>query len=98
MVAVITPSGDVLRGINTFSMVQGEFTVSGTESGKPLQCHGSYDPTPHGPTISIAAACSGGRRGIGRALRDGPVSGSGKIKMNDGTEATFVCGAAASGI
>jgi len=37
-------------------------------------------------------------KGIRRALRHGATSGSGKIEMNDGTVATFVYDAAASGI
>jgi hypothetical protein len=97
-VAVITPTGDVLRGENHVTLSKGEFTVTGIVSGKPLQCYGTYDPLAQGPTISIAATCSDGRKGIGRALRDSATSGSGKIELNDGTVATFVYGAAASGI
>jgi len=93
-VAVIAPDGSVLRGLNTFSLGSGTFSVSKAS----LECHGSYDATAHGPTISIAAICSDGRRGIGRAVRDGPFSGSGKITMTDGSVATFVYGAAAEGL
>ena len=38
-VAVITPSGDVLHGVNTASMSSGEFNISGMAAGKPLSCH-----------------------------------------------------------
>ena len=97
-VAVITSSGDVLHGVNNASLSTGEFDVSGNVRGKPITCHGSYDPSAHGPTISVTTTCSDGRKGIGRAVRDSLTSGSGKIQMNDGTEALFVYGAAAGGI
>jgi hypothetical protein len=93
-VAVITPRGDVLRGTTTSTLSGGDFTVSNGS----LQCHGNFDPAPGSRTVSVAASCSDGRVGIGRAVRDSPLSGIGKIQMNDGTEATFVFGAAASGI
>jgi hypothetical protein len=93
-VAVITPTGEILRGTTTSSLAGGDFAVAGVT----LRCSGTFDPSPGSPTVSVTAKCSDGRVGIGRALRDGARSGSGKIRMNDGSEASFVFGAAASGI
>ena len=58
-----------------------------------LTCAGSYNSL----TISMPVQCNDGRKGIILATRqaDG-LNGSGRVRLNDGTEADFVFGDAAT--
>src|SRR5262245_44346197 len=93
-VAVIGRDGRILGGTNTVSLAEGSFTVT---DGK-LTCGGSYDPLLQSKTISMPVRCSDGRNGIVRAIRDYAVSGSGTVRLNDGYQADFLFGTAASSL
>jgi hypothetical protein len=93
-VAVVGQHGEVLTGTATTAMTGGSFEAS---NGK-VSCSGSFDPSGGSRTVSLATTCSDGRAGVGQAYRDTATSGSGKIKMNDGTEASFVFGSAATAL
>jgi hypothetical protein len=50
------------------------------------------------PTISMPVTCYDGRRGIVIVTRDNRgTSGAGTVRLTDGSEATFMFGAAAAG-
>jgi hypothetical protein len=99
-VAVIAPDGEILRGTASSMFVYDEFTVREDFAvrGGALECRGLFDPALGSPTVSITVGCSDGRSGLGRAFPDNAASGSGKIRLNDGSEASFVYGEAARGI
>src|SRR4051812_24972491 len=89
-VAVVASDGELLRGTATSILVANE--LSGGEKfavrGRARECRGQSDPALGSPAVSIIIGCSDGRSGIGRAFRENAVSGSGKIQMNDGSEAS----------
>lgn len=92
-VVVIEQNGRVLKGTVTATMSGGSFSVSDGD----LECGGSYDSLDTSPTISMPVLCSDGRRGIVIATRDNSGrSGSGTVRMTDGTEGTFMFGPAAA--
>jgi hypothetical protein len=99
-VAVIASDGEILRGTASSTLVGEEFAVRDEFAvrGRALECRGLFDPALGSPIASITIGCSDGRSGTGRAYRANAASGSGKIQMNDGSEASFVYGDAASGI
>lgn len=91
-VAVVAPTGEVLKGSATGYLTGGTFEVTdGT-----LTCSGNYNPATGRPTVEVAVVCSDGRKGIGVADR-GPdgLSGSGVINLNDGSVVRFIYGSAA---
>jgi len=90
-VAVIGQHGEIMRGTNTVGLSEGSFSVT---DGK-VTCSGSYNALNDSRTITIPVLCSDGRRGIVTATRDGPMSGGGKVRLSDGTEADFIFGEAA---
>lgn len=91
-VAVITDKGQTLKGSATASITGGSFQAT---DGK-LTCSGSYDSMSTSTTITMPVLCSDGRKGIVMATRDaGGNSGSGRIRMEDGSSADFVFGRAA---
>jgi hypothetical protein len=91
-VAVITKSGQILRGTATGTMSGGSFEAT---NGK-LTCSGTYDPTTGSITLSAKVLCNDGRTGLAIVTRDrGLQSGSGRIRLSDGSEADFVFGPAA---
>ena len=93
-VVVIGKNGEILRGTTTASLSGGSFYVS---DGK-LTCGGSYNSMDTSPTISMPVTCSDGRRGIVIVTRDNSgTSGAGTVRLTDGSEATFMFGAAAAG-
>jgi len=93
-VVVIGQNGQILRGTTTAAVTGGSFTVS---DGK-LTCAGTYDAWDMSTTISMPVTCSDGRRGIIIATRDNSgISGSGTVRLTDGSTATFLFGSAASG-
>jgi len=92
-VAVIGANGQILRGTATAAMDGGTFTAT---DGK-LTCAGSYDSWDTSITISMPVHCSDGRKGLVMATRDASgMSGSGRIRLSDGSEADFVFGKAAA--
>ena len=93
-VAVVSSSGEVLKGTATSSLTSGTFEVT---NGR-LNCTGTYDPSPGSKLVSVAVKCSDGRSGVGRAIRDMELSGSGIVNMNDGTKATFIFGQGANAL
>ena len=93
-VAVIGERGEVFKGTITASMSEGgHFTAT---NGR-ITCSGTYDATTPSMTVSFPVLCSDGRKGLGTATRDGGgITGSGTIRMNDGSNWTFVFGPAAN--
>lgn len=90
-VAVIGEGGDVMRGTATANLQGGSFRVD----GKGRTCAGSYANT-NSLTLSIPLQCSDGKRGIAIVTRDPCLcSGSGRVRMQDGSEADFIFGQAA---
>jgi hypothetical protein len=94
-VAIVTSRGETLKGSATSDLFAGG---SFEAENARVRCTGKYDISSGSRTVSIAARCTDGSSGVGRAIRDTATSGSGKIQMNDGTEAMFVFGAAADAI
>jgi hypothetical protein len=90
-VAVIGQHGEIMRGTSTAGLSGGSFSVT---DGK-VTCSGSYNALNESPTITIPVLCTDGRRGIVTATRDSPMSGGGKVRLSDGTEADFIFGEAA---
>jgi S1-C subfamily serine protease len=92
-VAVIEQNGRILRGTNTASFESATFEVT---DGK-VTCTGSYDPLNQSQTISMTTVCSDGRKGLIIATREASgISGSGHVRMDDGSVADFVFGDAAA--
>jgi hypothetical protein len=92
-VAVIGQNGQILKGSTTASLSGGSFSAT---DGK-LTCGGSYDSSDMSQTISMPVFCSDGRKGIVIATRDNNgMSGSGTVRLSDGSEATFIFGPAAN--
>ena|SRR5260221_9373707 len=94
-VVMATPGGQILRGTTT---MPGFGSVDFTVSDSTRTCTGHFEPAIMSKIVLVTASCSDGSVGVGRALREGPLSGSGWIRMNDGAYATFVYGATAAGI
>lgn len=93
-VAVIGPTGHILRGTATAHM-NGDGTFEASD-GK-LRCAGTYDALSTSPTISFPVQCSNGLKGLGTAVREtSGLAGSGSIRMSDGTDWRFVFGKAAT--
>jgi hypothetical protein len=92
-VVVISAGGQTLRGTATATLAGGSFTATdGT-----LTCGGSYDSMSLEQTITMPVLCSDGRKGIVIATRDSSgLSGHGRVRLNDGTEADFIFGSAAA--
>ena len=94
-VAVIGSNGEVMKGTATASSIgPSTFQVS---NGR-VSCTGTYDAITLSPTVSFIAKCSDGRTGIGQAIRDSDISGSGTISLSDGTTARFIFGPAAASL
>ncbi|MFM0382835.1 hypothetical protein [Paraburkholderia dipogonis] len=92
-VVVIGQNGQILRGSTTASLTGGHFSVT---DGK-LTCGGGYDSWDMSTTISMPVTCNDGQRGIVIVTRDASgTSGSGTVRLTNGTEATFLFGSAAA--
>lgn len=92
-VAVIGKNGQILRGTSTASLQGGTFEAT---DGK-LTCSGTYDALSQSVTLNAKVICSDGRSGFVIATRDrGGQSGSGRVRLSDGSEADFVFGNAAA--
>ncbi|MEO9530067.1 hypothetical protein [Roseibium sp.] len=98
-VVVIADNGEMLRGSATATLSGGSFEVSGKWKGKMLTCAGSYDSLDSSTTISMPVHCNDGRKGIVIATRQrSGLDGSGRVRLNDGTDADFVFGTAAEAL
>ncbi|MFN4171994.1 MAG: hypothetical protein ACK4GW_09605 [Pseudorhodobacter sp.] len=95
-VAVIGEKGEVYRGVAVASFTQGgSFTAT---NGK-VRCGGNYALPGENTRVSFPVVCSNGQRGIGVAVRHGRgPSGSGRIRMDDGSDWTFIFGPEAQAI
>ena len=94
-VGVIGKDGHTLRGTATASLSGGRFSVSDGQ----LTCGGNYDSWSMSTTITMQALCSDGRKGIVIATREASgTAGHGTVKMNDGSEWTFIFGPAAANL
>jgi hypothetical protein len=92
-VVVIGPSGLTLKGTATGSMSGVKFTATnGT-----LTCGGNYDGWIFSPAITTQLLCSDGRKGtvIAKRERSG-IAGHGTVRLDDGSEWTFMFGPAAA--
>jgi len=93
-VVVISQNGETLRGTTRASVFGGAFSVT----DGILTCAGNYNAMDPSITISMPVTCSDGRRGIVIATRDASgLSGSGTVRLSDGSTATFLFGSAAAG-
>jgi hypothetical protein len=92
-VVVIGQDGQILKGTATASLSGGSFHVTnGT-----LTCGGGYDSLDTSLTITFPVQCSDGKRGIVIVTRDqSGLSGAGTVRLTDGSESTFMFGAAAA--
>lgn len=96
-VAVISGKGEVMKGTATATMSGGSFKASGKLSGKETTCAGTYDSWDTSVTITMPVNCNDGRKGFVIATRQANgIDGSGRVRLNDGTEADFVFGRAAA--
>jgi hypothetical protein len=92
-VVVIGKDGQTLKGTATGSMGGGSFNVTDGH----LSCGGSYDSWSTSATITMQVLCSDGRKGIVNSTREASgVAGHGTVRLNDGSEWTFVFGHAAA--
>ena len=91
-VAVIGENGEIMRGTTSASMLGGEFKVS----NGARTCSGNYNIQHGSQNITVNILCNDGHKGLAFVTRDkGGRSGSGRVRMDDGTEADFVFGKAA---
>jgi hypothetical protein len=86
-----------MRGTSTASLSGGSFQVAGRFHGRETKCSGSYNALDTSVTISMPVLCDNGQKGIVIATRDASgTSGSGRVRMQDGNDADFMFGRAAS--
>ncbi len=86
-----------MRGTATAAISGGTFQASGKMKGRETTCSGNYNALDTSVTISMPVVCSNGQKGIVIATRDASgMSGSGRVRMSDGTEGDFVFGNAAA--
>ena len=92
-VVVIGKDGQTLKGTATGAMSGGSFNVTDGH----LSCSGRYDSWSTYATITMQVLCSDGRKGIVISTRDpSGTAGHGTVKLNDGSEWTFVFGPTAA--
>jgi len=93
-VVVIGKNGQTLRGTSTARM-NGNGSFSVTDG--PLTCGGNYNSLSMETTINAQVLCSDGRKGFAIITRESSgVAGHGTVKMNDGSEWTFIFGSSAA--
>lgn len=86
-----------MRGTATATLSGGSFQATGKLAGKETKCAGNYDSLDNSPTISMPVLCDNGKKGIVIATRDASgMSGSGRVRLTDGTEADFIFGKSAA--
>ncbi len=94
-VAVIGSKGQILRGTATASLSGGTFQAS---DGK-LTCTGNYDALTESRATQAVVVCNDGRKGFASIQRDATgQSGTGRVRLDDGSEADFIFGPAANAI
>jgi hypothetical protein len=95
-VLVIGKDGQTLKGTSTARISgNGSFTVT---DGK-LTCGGNYNSVSGEITINIPVLCSDGRKGFAVVTRESSgLSGHGTVKMNDGSDWSFIFGSAAASL
>jgi hypothetical protein len=92
-VVVIGKDGQTLKGTATGALSGGSFSVTDGH----LTCRGNYDSMSTSASISMQVLCSDGRKGIVTSTREASgVAGHGTVKLNDGSEWTFIFGPAAA--
>ena len=95
-VVVIGKNGQTLRGTTT-GRISGDGTFSVTDG--QLTCGGNYNSLSTEITINAKVLCSDGRKGIVISTRDSSgMAGHGTVKLNDGSEWTFIFGSAAANV
>ena len=93
-VVVIGNNGQTLRGTAT-GRISGDGTFSVTDG--QLTCGGNYNSLSTEVTINAQVLCSDGRKGIVISTRESSgVAGHGTVKLNDGSDWTFIFGSAAA--
>ena len=93
-IAVVSKDG-IMRGTATATLSGGSFRVSDDKK----VCTGSYDSLDTNPTISMVVQCDDGKKGIAIVTRDrSGLSGHGRVRLSDGTEADLIFGDAAAGL
>jgi hypothetical protein len=93
-VVVIGKNGQTLRGTTTARMTgDGSFSVTDGQ----LTCGGNYNSLSHEITINAQVLCSDGRKGIVVSTRESSgLAGHGTVRLNDGSDWTFIFGSAAA--
>ena len=93
-VVVIGKNGQTLRGTTTGRMNgDGSFSVTDGQ----LTCSGNYDSLSHEITLNAQVLCSDGRKGIVVSTRESSgLAGHGTVRLNDGSDWTFIFGSAAA--
>ena len=95
-VAVISGHGDMMRGVVKIHPYGGSFQISGKLDGRETTCAGSFTAPGGTTTVSMVVTCNDGRKGIAIAsVEYGGYDGSGRLRLEDGTEGDFVFGHAA---
>lgn len=93
-VAAVSTQGQILKGTTTVN--KGLFEAHGTfkvTDGK-LTCSGSFSNTTS-MTVTMPVLCSDGRRGFATVTCDLNGGGTGRVVLNDGSQANVVLGPAA---
>jgi hypothetical protein len=93
-VVVIGKNGQTLRGTATARMNgDGSFSVTDGQ----LTCGGNYDSLSREVTINAQVLCSDGRKGIVISSRaSSGRGGHGTVRLNDGSDWTFIFGSSAA--
>ena len=83
----------ITGSIAVTSYAQGSFSVTDGQ----LTCSGNYDSLSHETTINAQVLCSDGRKGIVVSTREScGLAGHGTVRLNDGSDWTFIFGSAAA--
>jgi hypothetical protein len=84
-------SGETFNGSTIASRDGGHFSVQ--SSRHSVKCSGIYDPKDRRPTIALPVKCSDGRTGQAEVTRTPDLmSGSGKVKLSDGSTGRLAVG------
>ena len=71
--------------------------TSCSRSWQPNNLYGNYDSLSHEITLNAQVLCSDGRRGIVVSTRESSgLAGHGTVRLNDGSDWTFIFGSAAA--
>jgi hypothetical protein len=93
-VVVIGKDGQTLRGTAT-GRITGDGSFSVTDG--QLTCSGNYNSMSREVTINAQVLCSDGRKGIVTSTRESSgMAGHGTVKLNDGSDWTFIFGSSAA--